>query len=507
MTTAAQLRASGLARGWRNFRRWRRGRPFWGGVFLILSAIELFWSSNQDLAGMQVHFGPQGFLSYVIPGLIGLCGLLTLLTPQQRLFYGIVGACTAVFSLIGLNLGGFFVGMLLGITGGALSAAWTRVSPDALPPAERLDDEPDGGYADSPVDDTSDSTVDDLMSGPLTDVLPGSMRSPLADPPAPLADPAAEPPQPPAPLSKPPPPPPAPPPPPPPLPRRDVRLLAITLVPLTLGVLLVASVRQPPALADQCPPAGGRTTHTSSAPVPPAPSGKPTTSDRPPSSTPTAAAAAEHTGNAIGNAIRGLVDAIASLFGGGRRNVADPAPAPSVQPSAPASRSPAAQPSGPKPTPVQSSPKACGPGSVRKLAVDPGQPPVNVNPSIMTAGLLTMSGLSFDGVVELPTAKGPLRTLRFSMNKSVSSPFELRVPTSSRTLSLTSSTLTVQGHVKFYASRFAGKLFGLFPMVFTPDSPPRVILPELLFTDANIQLVFVDSDTLIAPNLTIAYTT
>jgi hypothetical protein len=88
----------------------------------------------------------------------------------------------------------------------------------------------------------------------------------------------------------------------------------------------------------------------------------------------------------------------------------------------------------------------------------------------------------------------------------VATPFELRVPTNSRTLSLSSSGLTVQDHVKFYASRFEGKLFGLIPVVFTPDSPPLLILPELLFTDANIQLVYVRSDVLTAPDLTIAYT-
>jgi hypothetical protein len=42
-------------------------------------------------------------------------------------------------------------------------------------------------------------------------------------------------------------------------------------------------------------------------------------------------------------------------------------------------------------------------------------------------------------------------------------------------------------------------------VVFTPDSPPPLILPELLFTDANIQLVFVKTDVLTAPELTIGY--
>jgi hypothetical protein len=34
--------ANALVRGWRAFRRWRRGRPFWGGLFLLLAGLELF---------------------------------------------------------------------------------------------------------------------------------------------------------------------------------------------------------------------------------------------------------------------------------------------------------------------------------------------------------------------------------------------------------------------------------------------------------------------------------
>src|SRR6185369_2290334 len=89
-----------------SFRRWRRGRPFWGGLLLILSAVELFLSSNLNPTDFQVHFGPTGFLSYVIPAMLLLCGSLTWLSPGQRLFYGILGTLTAVYSLIGLNLGG-----------------------------------------------------------------------------------------------------------------------------------------------------------------------------------------------------------------------------------------------------------------------------------------------------------------------------------------------------------------------------------------------------------------
>src|SRR5439155_6145035 len=118
-----------LARAWRDFRRWRRGRPFWGGALLVLSGAEIFLSGNLSLGSLSVKLGLQGFLSYLIPVVLVLCGLLTWFSPQQRLFYGIVGALVAVYSLIGVNLGGFLIGLVLGVLGGGLAAAWTPVQP------------------------------------------------------------------------------------------------------------------------------------------------------------------------------------------------------------------------------------------------------------------------------------------------------------------------------------------------------------------------------------------
>ena len=52
---------------------WVSQRPFWGGLLLFLSGFELFLSSNMDLGAMQVHFGPTGFLSYLLPAMLLLC--------------------------------------------------------------------------------------------------------------------------------------------------------------------------------------------------------------------------------------------------------------------------------------------------------------------------------------------------------------------------------------------------------------------------------------------------
>ncbi|HEX6499064.1 MAG TPA: DUF6114 domain-containing protein [Micromonosporaceae bacterium] len=125
--------AHAWVRGWRAFRRWRRSRPFWGPLLLMLAGVELFFSANLLLGGLQIHFGYEGFLSYLLPLLMLVTGVLIWLTPNQRVFYSIVGTVTAIYSLIGLNLGGWFCGMLLGILGGALSFAWTPTT-SAPPP-------------------------------------------------------------------------------------------------------------------------------------------------------------------------------------------------------------------------------------------------------------------------------------------------------------------------------------------------------------------------------------
>src|SRR5262245_42059978 len=115
------------------FRQWRRSRPFWGGLLLLLSGIELFSSANLDLTAIQFHIGPEGFLSYLLPVLLLVCGLLVWLTPNQRFFYAIIGTLTAVYALIGLNLGGFLLGTLLGMIGGGMAFAWTPLGEENAP--------------------------------------------------------------------------------------------------------------------------------------------------------------------------------------------------------------------------------------------------------------------------------------------------------------------------------------------------------------------------------------
>jgi hypothetical protein len=111
------------------FRVWRRERPLVGGILLALAGVEMFFSGQLDLGNIHISMGFEGFQATVIPALLVLLGVLAIVTPAQHLFYGIFALVLAVYSLVGVNLGGFLLGMLLGAVGGVIVVAWrARVS-------------------------------------------------------------------------------------------------------------------------------------------------------------------------------------------------------------------------------------------------------------------------------------------------------------------------------------------------------------------------------------------
>lgn len=127
--TAADSDPGPLRRGWRAFSRWRHGRPFWGGLLVTLGGLEILASERAPLP-IIIHIGVQGLAGYLTPLILVLCGLLLLFHPVQRTFYSLLAVVLSLGSWITSNLGGFFVGMLLGLIGGALAFAWgPRASP------------------------------------------------------------------------------------------------------------------------------------------------------------------------------------------------------------------------------------------------------------------------------------------------------------------------------------------------------------------------------------------
>ena len=140
--TNARAMARQLSAGIREsgFGAWARQRPFVGGLLAVLAGVEMFFSGQLDIGNIHVQLGIEGFQATVIPVGMVLLGVLAVLMPAHRIFYGVLTLVLAVYSIVGVNLGGFFVGMLLGSVGGILVVAWmptteaaTRAQDRALP--------------------------------------------------------------------------------------------------------------------------------------------------------------------------------------------------------------------------------------------------------------------------------------------------------------------------------------------------------------------------------------
>jgi Family of unknown function (DUF6114) len=472
--TPQHARTNALVRGWRAFRVWRRTRPFWGGLFTILAGLEIFATTQGSLGGLTFQMGPTGFLSWLIPTILVACGVLTWVTPGQRMFYAIVAAMTAVFSLIGVNLGGFLVGLLLGMVGSALGFAWTPVAPPQ-PATEEDGGERDAEEKPAPADE---ATVDNLLDDP--DLPPRHESDVDATGEIPTQRPG---------------------------PGRS-QLYTITVVLLSLALIGVVTLRGgTPAHAAPCKPA----------PAPTAPAPIPSTTPTP---TPTPAPTPEGGGeDGGGNIITDIIEGIGDLIGiGGGGNENEKAPAAEATPTpTPSGTQEPGQPADPTPTPT--CPPSGGPGGGQPGSGDGEEQPVvtrvlpppsdikavNRIPSIMTGSKLTNYNLEYHGVTDLPLrGGGTMNVLWFNMTKAVTDNFELKpaVP-GNRRMSIKAFPLTVEGGVRFFTPRFTGKLLGL-DQVYTPSSPPPLIpgvpVPVLpvTFTEVEIQLAYVDCDTLTA---------
>ncbi|MFE9955032.1 DUF6114 domain-containing protein [Micromonospora sp. NPDC005299] len=516
MTTADTQQAGPgrVGQAWRGFRRWRRTRPFWGGLFTALAGLEIFGTTQMSLNGLTFQMGPTGFLSWLIPAILLTCGLLLWFSPQQRMFYAIVAAVTALYSMIGVNLGGFFLGVLLGMIGSALGFAWVpRRQPAAEPagpvePAE--EDDATGEPEPALVDELLPRQREDETTGVLTDTLP-EPRNPLreaapADPPGATDStqvlPAVG----------------------PDTPRggghRDPRAYAILFVVATVSAAGLFALRgQEPAVAAPaaCP--------TVTAPAPSASASASASAS--PSTAP-----AEEQKDSDGNLLTDIVHGITDLFTGG--DDPEPSPSPSTSSAAPAAAaepaatSTSATPTGsatatPKPSgsattkpsapakpdadcdsPAPTKPKPVEAGkSLPKLAAEPNQPIVADPPSKLTGSKVTMTGLRFEGIVELPTRDGTLKCLKFTMDKAVTDDFTLLASgPAGKNQRYVTDRLTVEGDVAFYATRFVGHLLGI-KITLTPDLPFPDGIPvtspiPITFTDPVMELAYENSKSLTA---------
>jgi hypothetical protein len=135
--------------------------------------------------------------------------------------------------------------------------------------------------------------------------------------------------------------------------------------------------------------------------------------------------------------------------------------------------------------------------SVKALTAATADMPAVSGVSTLTTKTLDMKGLSYDGIVDVPKVDGStIRVLRFSMASVSHTPFRLDTSDASGQQHFTAGELalsaTASTTVSVYCTSLAGTLFGIFPLKFTPDSPPLLVIPGMPLTLGNVTIGLVD---------------
>ncbi|WHM36536.1 DUF6114 domain-containing protein [Streptomyces sp. BPTC-684] len=153
---------------WRlRFRAWRGGRPFWAGVFTMAGGVPIMYFpyANMHLGNITLAMSTTaGAGSLIIGVLLVTLGLTMWFHHVVRVFAGIAAILLALISLPVANFGGFVMGFLFALFGGALAVAWVPAKPRrrdlrAQRSGDPSGDEPDGGTVPGPREEEPGTAV------------------------------------------------------------------------------------------------------------------------------------------------------------------------------------------------------------------------------------------------------------------------------------------------------------------------------------------------------------
>jgi hypothetical protein len=142
----------------RNFRNWRGQRPFWAGLFTLLGGIPIayFPYASLQLGQMTLSMSTTGGAGSLIIGvLLVTLGLTMWFQAVARVFAGVATILLALVSIPVSNLGGFLMGFLLALVGGAMALSWVPVKTPAPAVAAAEDDD----TCTAPVDTEPDTDI------------------------------------------------------------------------------------------------------------------------------------------------------------------------------------------------------------------------------------------------------------------------------------------------------------------------------------------------------------
>ncbi|WP_164419711.1 DUF6114 domain-containing protein [Streptomyces salinarius] len=154
------------------FRGWRGARPFWAGLLVLLGGFPIMYFpyAHLQFGNLTVAMATTaGAGSLIIGVLLVVLGVSLWFQKHVRVFAGVAAILLALVSIPVANFGGFIIGFMLSLVGGALAVAWAPGEPVAAEPAEG--DRTEDGVLEGSVGDSGPSPA---PSAPGADDLSGT---------------------------------------------------------------------------------------------------------------------------------------------------------------------------------------------------------------------------------------------------------------------------------------------------------------------------------------------
>ncbi|MGN0095176.1 MAG: DUF6114 domain-containing protein [Corynebacterium sp.] len=123
----ADSRSEKLEKQNRRFSRWRKGRPFGAGLLMMLAGIVIMAPAylSFSVSNIQIQISTMGGVSTAVIGILLItCGLMCWFRGEGRILAGVAAIILSILALWQSNFGGFGIGLILGLIGGALALAW-----------------------------------------------------------------------------------------------------------------------------------------------------------------------------------------------------------------------------------------------------------------------------------------------------------------------------------------------------------------------------------------------
>ncbi|MEU0970057.1 DUF6114 domain-containing protein [Streptomyces sp. NPDC005917] len=114
------------------FRSWRGTRPFWAGLYILIAGFPIMYFpyAHLQIGNLTVAMATTaGAGSLIIGVLLVVLGVSVWFQKHIRTFAGVAAILLALVSLPVSNFGGFVVGFLFALIGGAMAVAWAPGGP------------------------------------------------------------------------------------------------------------------------------------------------------------------------------------------------------------------------------------------------------------------------------------------------------------------------------------------------------------------------------------------